>query len=108
VQGDEHTAWEAKLYNAKLRVVESNQNYDAARYHLTRARTRRYPRGEALEAMQAQVQDLRRERADSEADFSTTLQEARRAGVPAGILMDYMDVEDEIRRLQINRKAEAK
>jgi hypothetical protein len=105
VEGDDNAAWEAQLHNAKLRVEEAHQNYTAADYALTRARTRRYPRGDALEAMRSQTADLRREQAAAEADFSNVLEDARQSGVPAGVLMDYMDFDDEIRRRQASREA---
>jgi hypothetical protein len=105
VEGDAFAAWEAQLHNARLRVEEAQQNHTAADYALTRARTRRYPRGEALDQLRAQTADLLREQAAAETDFNQLLEDARRAGVPAGVLMDYMDFGDEIQRRQAARDA---
>lgn len=94
VEGDGLGAVEAELSNAKLRVSEAIQNAEAARYNLKRARNRRYPRGEALEELKKGAIETDKERRTAEREFKAMLEKARRAGVPAGTLMPYVDYSD--------------
>lgn len=95
---DELQILAAKLQNAENRAKEAIQNAETAQYQLTRARTRNYPRGEALEELRKQAQDTRRERAAAADDFSKLVEEARRAGMPMGTLSRYMDFDDRLRK----------
>ena len=55
VTGSDEQATLARLENARMRLLEAQQNAQTANFLLTRARTRRYPRGEALRQIQDQV-----------------------------------------------------
>lgn len=103
VEGEGADAAEAKLKNAEMRVREAQQNAATAEWAYTRARTRRYPRGEALEEIRTRMAEMNDELATAEREFVDLVEEARRAGVPAGTLMPYMDLADEIRRNQALR-----
>jgi hypothetical protein len=94
VEGDGTAPLEAELSNAKLRVSEAIQNADAAEYNVTRARTRRYPRGEALAELQEGAVETKKERQEALQAFKATLEKARQGGVPAGLLMPYLDYSD--------------
>ncbi len=96
VEGDGTDAMVARLENARMRVEESQQNVETARFDLGRARTRRYPRGDKLKEIQDRVVDMVEERDAARSDFVELVTEARAAGVPAGTLMPYMDLSDEI------------
>lgn len=97
VEGEGTAAMEAQLENAEARLREAIQNAATAEYQYTRARTRRYPRGDALQEIKNRVAEMNKERNDAERDFIATVDEARAGGVPAGTLMHYMDLADEIR-----------
>jgi hypothetical protein len=103
VEGEGADAAEAKLKNAEMRVREAQQNAATAEWAYTRARTRRYPRGEALEEIRTRLAEMNDELVTAEREFVDIVEEARRAGVPAGTLMPYMDLADEIRRDQALR-----
>jgi hypothetical protein len=105
VQGDGVEAKLAELKNAEMRVVEGWQNASTADAQLRRARTRRYPRGEALEEIRQQAIELGTEKVAAESNFLQTVEDARRAGVPMGTLSRYMDLADTIRSRQAARQA---
>lgn len=105
VEGEGVDASEAKLKNAEMRLREAQQNATTAEWAYTRARTRRYPRGDALMEIQQRAADMKKELADAEREFMDTVEAARRDGVPAGTLMPYMDIADQIRRDQAARQA---
>jgi hypothetical protein len=98
VEGEGTEALAAELHNAELRVQEALQNAETAAYQLKRARTRSYPRGQALEDLKRQDQETRRERTAAANEFSALVERARRAGVPMGTLSRYMDLDDRIQK----------
>jgi len=100
VEGEGVDAMEARLQNAEMRLQEARQNAAAAEWAYTRARTRRYPRGEALQEIENRMAEMNAELESARSEFVALVEEARRAGVPAGTLMPYMDLADEIRRGQ--------
>jgi hypothetical protein len=71
---------------ARLKVIES----EAA---LSRARHREYPRGEALEAIERDVESARKELAAAERELPELLEEARLAGVSPEVLLRFEDEE---------------
>jgi hypothetical protein len=105
VSGDGPDALVAELKNAEMRVREAWQNAFTAEEELTRARTRRYPRGAALEELRQRTVELGNEQIAAEKDFVQTVEKARRGGVPMGQLAPYMDFEQEIRARQQSRTA---
>jgi hypothetical protein len=100
VEGDEDQMMAAELANAEMRVKEAMQNVEAAQANLTRARTRRYPRGAALEEIRTNLSDSQRERDTAQNDFLKLVEKARQAGMPAGTMMRYMDLADRVRQDQ--------
>lgn len=105
VEGEGTDALQARLSNAEMRVKEAMQNAAAADYQYTRARTRRYPRGEALQEIKDRVGKMQSELTEAENDFMGLVEEARREGMPMGTLMPYMDFSDQIRKNQSARAA---
>ena len=93
---DALSAWRAKLDDAQRRVTNAQSNERIANQNYSRARSRRYPRGEALQEIKQQQVQTRLEREEAEQDFSVVLEQARRAEVPTGILAPYMDFEDQM------------
>lgn len=100
VEGEGVDAAEARLKNAEMRLREAEQNADTAEWAYTRARTRRYPRGEALQEIEDRVTKTKEELAAARQEFVELVETSRREGMPAGTLMPYMDIADEIRRKQ--------
>ena len=100
VEGTGGSAAEAELRNAKMRLLEARQNADTAMWSYTRARTRRYPRGEALVKIRNRLAEMNNELTAAENDFVAFVEKARQSGVPAGTLLPYMDIADEIRRAE--------
>lgn len=98
VEGDGVEALSAELSNAKMRLGEAIQNESSAAYNLQRARTRRYPRGEALEELRKGAVDTASERRAAEQDYRAMIEKARREGVPAGTLMGHYDYLETIER----------
>jgi len=96
VEGDDADAMAAELHNAELRVREAQQNEETARWTYTRARTRNYPRGEALIEVRTRLTEMEKERVDAEKSFLALVERARGAGVPIGTLSPYMDLADQI------------
>ena len=103
VAGDGVDALIAELKNAETRVREAWQNAWTAEQEYTRARTRRYPRGAALEEIKQRTYEMGREQVTAELDFSKIVDKARRGGVPMGTLAPFMDLELEIGRRQQGR-----
>jgi hypothetical protein len=97
VEGDDADAMTAELHNAELRVREAQQNEETATWAYTRARTRNYPRGDALEEIRTRMTEMEKERVDAEKSFLDLVDRARGAGVPVGTLSAYMDLADQIR-----------
>lgn len=100
IEGTDGEVWQARLHNAELEVREAQHNSEAAEWGYNRARTRRYPRGEALAALRDRRDTMRQERDAAEQVFVDLVEEARQAGVPNGTLADFMDLADEIQRLR--------
>ncbi len=96
VEGEGVDAWKAKLENAVTILREARQNSNTADYNLTRARTRRYPRGEGLQELRDLQARFAKELVEARAALDETIEEARRAGVPSGILADYWDIQEQI------------
>jgi chromosome segregation ATPase len=82
-------AWEARLTEAEQRLASARERAATSESALSRARHRRHPRGEALDALVAAAADARRERAAAEAELPELLEQARRAGVAPGVLRRF-------------------
>lgn len=82
-------AWEAKLAEAQARIAQARDQVEARERALTRARHRKYPRGDAFEELVKAADDARAELADAEADLPALLEQARAAGVEPGVLRRF-------------------
>lgn len=97
----EGTGWTpvvAALANGEARVRRAWHNVVTAEKILTRAKTRRYPRGEPLIEVRERVVSLKAERKTAETEFVALVERSRRDGMPAGTLSPFMDFADEIER----------
>ena len=70
---------------------------------LTKARIRRYPRGEPLFEIRDRVIFLEAERESAESEFLILAEQARREGMPAGTLSSFMEFSDQILRDRAGR-----
>jgi hypothetical protein len=103
VAGDEFHEITTELINSEMRVKESMQYAETMQSTLSRARTRRYPRGAALEDLRAKVTQAASERDTAQNNFLQLVETARRAGVPNGTLVRYLDLADLVRQDQQRR-----
>lgn len=78
--------WRERIADARADVGRAHQRRDAAESAVDRMRHRRYPRGEAREALFEEREAARQAVAEAERALEETLEEARRAGVPPGWL----------------------
>jgi len=83
--------WVERLEEAQAKLAKTRTKLAADEAALSRARHRRYPRGDALDELEVAVRQGRRDLADAEAALPALLEEARRAGVPAGARMRFED-----------------
>jgi septal ring factor EnvC (AmiA/AmiB activator) len=82
-------AWVVRLDEAQEKLARTRSRLAADEAALTRARHRRYPRGEALDALKARVAKGRTDLEAAETELPALLEEARRAGVPPGALRRF-------------------
>jgi chromosome segregation ATPase len=90
IADEEIEAWREKLVEARERVEEAGEQLTAAQEAYRDARKRRRrggERAELLDALKAAEQEL----ADAEAALPELLEEARRDGVPPGVLSEFED-----------------
>jgi hypothetical protein len=79
-------AWVDRIEAAAADLEKTRARLRADEGALTRARHRRYPRGEALAELEASVEAGRAALEKAEAELPELLEQARRAGVPPGRL----------------------
>jgi len=96
VTGVDEQASLARLENARMRLLEARQNAQTASFLLTRARTRRYPRGEALRQIQDQVAQWNQEEQEAQTAFRSLLGQARRQGIGPGLLRPFTELAEQI------------
>lgn len=82
-------AWVTRLETARTNLQRTRSKLAADEVALARARSRRYPRGESLAALERSVEQRRKDLAEAEAEWPTLLEDARRAGVPPGALRAF-------------------
>lgn len=82
-------AWEARLAEAQARIAKSRERVETSEQALTRARHRKYPRGEALDALVTTAEDARSALAAAQAELPELLEQAHAAGVEPGVLRRF-------------------
>jgi len=86
---DEQAAWIQKLDEAAGRIESAQKQVEQLLAAKGRGAARRYPRGDAKEKYLKDLDEARKELADAKRSLPVLLDEARRAGVPNGILDRY-------------------
>jgi len=107
VEGSEYGQLEAGLHDAEQRVKFAIQAAEDASRIYTLARQRRNPRGAALSQMGAEVTRTKRDQKVAEEDFLQRVEEARREGVPAGVMARYLDLAEVVENLREERERAA-
>jgi hypothetical protein len=87
-------AWIKQLDEARARLRDASDRVQELENAKGRGAARRYPRGDAKEQYLAALEAARNERNDARRAFPVVVEDARRAGVPAGVLSDYEDEAD--------------
>jgi chromosome segregation ATPase len=82
-------AWEARLSEAQARITTARERAESSERALTRARHRKYPRGESLDRLVAAADDARADLAAAEAELPALVEQARAAGVEPGVLRRF-------------------
>lgn len=78
--------WRKRVLEARERVAEARERFEAARQAYRDARQRNYPRGEAVEKIERELQAAREALKQARADLEALPEEARRAGALPGWL----------------------
>jgi hypothetical protein len=84
-------AWVKKLDDAKERLAAADRQLEVLGGTKGRGAHRRYPRGDAKEKYLADLAAAQDEQADAARALPELIEEARREGVPPGVLSDYED-----------------
>jgi hypothetical protein len=88
--GDEEQAgWVQRLDDAAARVVSAQKQVDQLFDAKGRGAARRYPRGDAKDKYLKELDAARKELADAKRALPALVDEARRAGIPNGVLDRY-------------------
>jgi len=83
------SGWTQRLDEAAARLASAQKQVDELLGRKGKGAARRYPRGDAKEKYLQDLDDARKELADAKRALPALLDEARRAGVPAGVLDRY-------------------
>jgi len=86
---DLESYWSQRLARAQQRIDLARERVEKTDAAYSRARHDRNPRGGALEEVKERRTAAERELASAEAALPRLVEQARRAGVPAGVLRDY-------------------
>lgn len=89
--GDEMAAWAKQLEDASARLRAAHEQLGKLENAKGRGAARRYPRGSAKAEYLADLEAARSELDDARRALPDTIEAARRAGVPAGVLAAYED-----------------
>ena len=82
-------AWRTRISAAYQQVADAHQRAETARNTYQDWRQRKYPRGMRKKELVREVDDADRAVLEAEASFAGLLEQARRDGVPPGVLRDY-------------------
>jgi hypothetical protein len=88
---DPAATWVKQLDAAKARLVAARRQVAELEAARSRAITRNYPRGEARARILSDLDKAQKELDSAQQAFPDLLEQARRAGVPAGVLQSYED-----------------
>lgn len=83
---EQPSAWPERIGRLRSELDLAQERRDAAEAAVTRMRHRRHPRGEARKALLTERDAARTAYTESEQVLDRMLEEARRAGVPPGLL----------------------
>jgi chromosome segregation ATPase len=81
-----YESWVERLNQARAEVEEARRDLQGAEAALRNQRQRRYPRGEAKRDLASEVEEARLGLEKAERAVPELLEQARRAGVPPGVL----------------------
>lgn len=81
-------AWRERLEDGRARLAEARQRSDAAHDAYADWRQRKVPRGVRKEKLVREVTEAEAELAEAQGAWQVLFEEARRAGVPPGVLRD--------------------
>jgi hypothetical protein len=84
-------AWVKRLDEAKARLAAADRQLEALGATKGRGAHRRYPRGDAKDKYLQDLEAAQAEREDAARALPDLVEEARRGGVPPGVLSDYED-----------------
>jgi hypothetical protein len=87
-------AWIKELEDARARLRDANERLARLDAIKGRGAANRYPRGDAKAKYLSEIQSAQDERDDAVRAFPQVVEDARRAGVPPGVLSDYEDEAD--------------
>jgi malate synthase len=82
-------AWRERLEDGRARLAEARQRADAAHDAYADWRQRKVPRGVRKEKLVREVTEAEAELAEAQKAWQVLFEEARRAGVPPGVLRDF-------------------
>jgi hypothetical protein len=86
---DDQAGWTQRLDEAAARITSAQKSVDQLLGAKGRGAARRYPLGDAKAKYLKDLDDAQKELADAKRALPALLEEARRAGVPPGILDRY-------------------
>lgn len=92
---DDPEGWVRRLDEAAARLATAQRRVAELEDAKGRSATRRYPRGEAKEKYLEQLAEAHSELADAKKALPDLLEDARRAGVPPGVLDRYANPSDD-------------
>lgn len=87
--GADWATWIGTLEDEAKKLRELEKTVAALDAEVSRARSRRYPRGAERERLFAAHERARNDLADARRQLPELLEQARRAGVPQGMLQEY-------------------
>jgi hypothetical protein len=91
---DELASWVKRLDEARARLDAATRRLAQLEGAKGRGAHRRYPRGDAKEKYLEDLEAARKEHADAAQALPELMEEARRAGVPPGVIARYEESEE--------------
>ncbi len=89
---EDWSAWVETLEESAKQVRSLRKITAALESDVSRMRSRRYPRGEERERLLAAYERARTQLEEAEANHPALLEQARQAGVPQGVLLDFEEI----------------